>query len=112
VAPAFGNPEVSWARSLADVVDGLTANQTNQFRCALDNYEASLPLGNYALKPAGDTDREIVMAVGSERGWSEGERHFLRANGFTLAQLGSRVLRTETAVTAGLAIIKSKLGLM
>jgi 16S rRNA (uracil1498-N3)-methyltransferase len=108
-------PEVNWARSLADVVGGLSPAQATQFRCALDNYEASLPLGQCDLASAGQSgplDREIVVAVGSERGWSDGERKFLRSSGFTLAQLGTRVLRTETAITAGLAILKAKLGLM
>jgi RsmE family RNA methyltransferase len=36
----------------------------------------------------------------------------LRANGFTLVDLGPRVLRTETASIAALSIVRAKLGLM
>ena len=54
----------------------------------------------------------IILAIGSERGWSPAERDILRANHFTLAHLGPRVLRAETAVTAAIAIVKSHLGLM
>jgi 16S rRNA U1498 N3-methylase RsmE len=36
----------------------------------------------------------------------------LRAHGFALAHLGPRVLRTETAVTAALALVKAARGSM
>lgn len=99
-------PNVTWARSLADVISTLGTN--TQARYALDNYEAASPLGQIHVPG----DHRVILAVGSERGWSKAERSQLRENGFTLAHLGHRVLRTETAVTAGLAIIHSKLGVM
>ncbi|HEY1848006.1 MAG TPA: RsmE family RNA methyltransferase, partial [Opitutaceae bacterium] len=49
----------------------------------------------------------LALAFGPERGWSGAERDLLRARGFTLAHLGTRVLRTETAVVAALAIAKA-----
>ncbi len=76
-------------------------------RIALDNYEASAELGS-TLKASGG--REIVLAIGPERGWSAQERDLFCARGFTLAHLGSRVLRTETAAIAATAIIRSCLG--
>ena len=39
-------------------------------------------------------------------------RAALRGSGFVLAHLGSRVLRTETAVVAAVALVKARLGLM
>jgi RsmE family RNA methyltransferase len=75
---------------------------------ALDNYEAALPLGDWPLAP----DQPIVLALGAERGWSAAERELLRVRCFGLTHLGSRVLRTETAVIAAVAIIRAKLGLM
>jgi 16S rRNA (uracil1498-N3)-methyltransferase len=45
----------------------------------------------------GSTSPAIVVAVGSERGWSPSEIDFLTANGFQAASLGDRVLRTENA---------------
>jgi RsmE family RNA methyltransferase len=51
----------------------------------------------------------LALAFGPERGWSAGERQLLRAQGFELAHLGTRVLRTETAVVAALALAKAAL---
>lgn len=75
---------------------------------AFDNYEATVALGQVELKPSGS----VVLAVGPERGWSSGERVLLRDHRFTVAHLGTRVLRVETAVIAALAIVRTKLGLM
>ena len=73
-------------------------------RIALDNYESDAHLL--------DTRNEhpnIVLAVGSERGWSGDERNTLRATGFKLAHLGPRPLRTEAAVVAGLSMIAGRI---
>jgi RsmE family RNA methyltransferase len=53
-----------------------------------------------------------MIAIGPERGWSAGERDFLRSLSFEMRHLGSRVLRTETACVAAVAIVKAGLGLM
>lgn len=75
-------------------------------RLALDNYEAPCGLGEAPLRGA-----PALLAVGPERGWAGAEREAFRRAGFTLAHLGARVLRTETACTAGLAVVKTRLGL-
>jgi 16S rRNA (uracil1498-N3)-methyltransferase len=74
-------------------------------RLALDNYEAPAPLGQGGPLP----DAPVVLALGSERGWSATERDFLRVKNFSLVHLGSRVLRTETAVVAAVALVKARL---
>jgi 16S rRNA (uracil1498-N3)-methyltransferase len=76
-------------------------------RVALDNYEAGTSLAHLALGTA-----PAVLAIGAERGWSGTERDVLRNAGFSLAHLGSRVLRTETACIVGLALLKARLALM
>jgi len=50
----------------------------------------------------------IVLAVGSERGWTDAEREMLENAGFLRLSMGDRALRTETAciVAAGLALEK------
>lgn len=53
-----------------------------------------------------------MLAFGPERGWSAADRAVLRGSGFALVHLGPRVLRTETAVVAAVALVKAKLGLM
>lgn len=76
-------------------------------RLALDNYEAAGRL--HASLPV--SSGSIALAVGGERGWSASDRTALRAHGFTLVHLGTRVLRTETAVTAALTLVRAGLGL-
>jgi len=74
-------------------------------RIALDNYEGSSRMGDPSpLTPP------VVLALGSERGWSDGERELLRKHGFSLVHLGPRVLRTETAVIASVALALGRLG--
>jgi 16S rRNA (uracil1498-N3)-methyltransferase len=58
--------------------------------------------------PAGSG--EFVLAVGSERGWSEGERAALEAAGFVRASMGDRALRTETACVAAVVLAPEKIG--
>ena len=105
-------PVVTFGRSLGDVIADLPPQAT---RVALDNYESPVALAT-AIKPAATpnepstTNHKIILALGSERGWTAAERDLLRANHFTLAHLGSRVLRTETACVASIAIVKSSLG--
>jgi len=106
-------PEVSFGRKLGGVIADLPSNAT---RVALDNYESPIALASVVeptvlpnVTSASDTVRPIVLALGSERGWTGAERDLLRANGFTLAHLGPRVLRTETACVAAIAIVKSTL---
>ena len=98
-------PDVTWGRSLAAVTTALTAPR----RLALDNYESPSSLRDW--QPAAD-GAEVVLAIGGERGWANAERALLRLHGFEFFHLGPRALRTETACTAALAIVRTKLGLM
>ncbi len=105
-AQAFATrlPAVTHGRPMAAVLDELAGGDV---RVALDNYEAPAGLGALALAPA---PAAVVVALGPERGWSAAERILLRERGFTLAHLGPRVLRAETAAVAAIAILKSRLG--
>jgi RsmE family RNA methyltransferase len=73
-------------------------------RIALDNYEASVSLNRRNPEDGRTTAKGSILAFGPERGWGPADRDLLRASGFMLAHLGSRVLRVETAVVAALAI--------
>ena len=97
-------PELTHGLTLAAALEKTPSAAT---RLALDNYEAPAPLGQ-DQPPAG---APVVLALGPERGWSAAERDFLRAKNFSLVHLGSRVLRTETAVVAAVALIKARLKL-
>ena len=54
--------------------------------------------------------RELVLAIGPEGGWSPRDRELLRAAGFEGMRLGPRILRTETAGIAAIAVLQSRLG--
>lgn len=58
-----------------------------------------------------NTDEEILIAIGSERGWTDNERNLFQDFGFTLYSMGKRILRTETAVCAALSIISANLNI-
>ncbi|MDR0643379.1 MAG: RsmE family RNA methyltransferase [Treponema sp.] len=52
----------------------------------------------------------VVIAVGSERGWSDRERDELESAGFLRLSMGSRALRTETACIAAVVLAMEKTG--
>ncbi len=97
-------PTVSQGNSLVATVAGLSAGGS---RIALDNYESTAALAKIALSPR----LPVVLAIGAERGWSPGERDHLRSHGFELANLGPRILRTETACIAAITLLKARLDL-
>ncbi len=78
-------------------------------RFALDDRS---PIEHDPFPPAerGPTSADVVLAVGPEGGWSDDERAQLGRAGATVLALGGRVLRAETAVFAGLAIVQHRLG--
>lgn len=55
-------------------------------------------------------ERTAVFAVGPEGGWTEDEFSAAAQAGFAEVSLGKLILRTETAVTAGLAALNYALG--
>jgi 16S rRNA (uracil1498-N3)-methyltransferase len=58
--------------------------------------------------PAGEG--AVVLAIGSERGWSDREREALEAAHFVRASMGGRALRTETACVAAVVLALEKIG--
>jgi 16S rRNA (uracil1498-N3)-methyltransferase len=91
-------PEVFHHPRLADSIASLPAVCA---RIALDNYEATRRMAPANMASA------LALAFGPERGWSDAERRMLRDAGFELAHLGTRVLRTETAVVAAVSVAKA-----
>ena len=96
-------PEVTHGRTLAEVIAALPHSGT---RFALDNYESPQTLSAAAVAAP------VTLAFGPERGWSAAERAILRTGGFGFVHLGPRVLRSETAVIATVAVVRAKLGLI
>jgi 16S rRNA (uracil1498-N3)-methyltransferase len=71
------------------------------------------PYGNAAaLGSLGPVSAPAAIAVGSERGWTDGELGALRNAGFVAYSLGRRILKTETAALAACAIMLMRMGFM
>ncbi len=59
---------------------------------------------------SGQAQTAAALAIGPEGGWTDRELEVARQAGFQEASLGTLILRTETAVIAGLASIQFALG--
>ena len=60
--------------------------------------------------PQAIIEKNIELLIGPEGGFSADEIEWARGNGFKIVSLGSRILRTETAPVAALAILQHKFG--
>ena len=67
------------------------------------------PSGSDAL-PLCIAENNCVLLIGPEGGFSANEIHWAQGNDFQIVALGSRILRTETAPVAALAILQHKYG--
>jgi RsmE family RNA methyltransferase len=105
-------PECRIEISLESAIRTVKADSSTPRLIALDNYEAVTTLTDYWKHAAPQPDPAIqtVLAIGSERGWTDRERDILKTASFTLASIGERVLRTETAAIAGTALCLSGMG--
>jgi 16S rRNA (uracil1498-N3)-methyltransferase len=95
------------ARETLRAIEGVSFSA----RVLLDVESPVSSLARFDLgSPSGE--RPLLLAIGSERGWSASERALFRDAGFAACSLGQRILRTETAATAALAIALANSGLM
>jgi len=67
---------------------------------------ATTPAGSLAPKDGG----RVLLAIGPEGGWNAFETALLAAHGFQSVGMGPRILRTDTACIALLAILHAALG--
>ena len=97
-------PVVHQLVSLQACVDSLSVVD-DQIRLVLD-HRASTSFNQVATP----SNRRVVIVVGPEGGLSEEERDWLVGKGFTAVSMGPRVLRTETAALAAIAVMQSLWG--
>ncbi len=95
-------PEVNLCSSLEECL--AIDNSLNGI--ALDNYESTLSLADC------ETKAPVVFAIGPERGWSASERSAFRNAEYTIADMGERVLRSDTACIAAASVLISKLKIL
>jgi 16S rRNA U1498 N3-methylase RsmE len=118
-------PETDTFPSLDAALAALGHPVPGETRWALDPYRAeglfgSLLAGRGGAPDPGDPGsgagepdgRAFVLAVGSERGWTDRELGALAASAFRFASLGDRILRTETACAAAVTLALASLGLL
>ncbi len=105
-AASTGLPEVEFYRDL-QTFSKESGNYYDTDMIVLDNVESTMKLSEYKPKK-----RTSLLSIGSERGWSQRERKLFKLNNFVFASLGSRVLRTETASTAGITLLLARMGLL
>lgn len=104
-------PDVSRESSMSAALDFLeettmpTSGDWNLQLLALDNQAFHPQFSRSELQA-----QRVVVAVGSERGFSDAERIQLRDRGFGLYSMGPRVLRTETAAVCAVALVLAKIG--
>jgi 16S rRNA (uracil1498-N3)-methyltransferase len=96
------------ALAARDAASGLPVAGTRLF---LHPYGDAERMGAAAGKP-GSLAAPAILAVGSERGWTEGETAALGAAGFEARSLGGRILKTETAALAASVLALAGLGLL
>lgn len=88
-------------------IDAAIAKADSDIKILLDNVIGAEPLSSMDLN-----GKSVALAIGPERGWSDRERKLLLSAGYKPALLGSRILRTETAVSAGSAVALSRMKLL
>jgi 16S rRNA (uracil1498-N3)-methyltransferase len=103
-------PRLSWHRSLAEAVTGAPGADPP---LASDHALRVLLVPGAARSLAALTApgiRHAAVAVGPEGDWADDERASAQAAGWQAASLGPRVLRTETAGLAALAVLQTLSG--
>ena len=101
-----GMSEVLFANTADGAIRMVNVHCPGSDLIVLDNVVGSVPLSSAEIGP------EAVIAIGPERGWSDRERRLFSEAGYRPMLLGSRVLRTETACSAGVAVLLSRMGLL
>lgn len=95
-------PEVAPPRTLAGTLASLAPGGS---RLLLDP-EAESSIAASPIAPG----EPVLLAIGPEGGWSPRDREQLQAAGFAGARLGPRILRTETAGLAAIAVLQASFG--
>ena len=105
-AASTGLPEVEFYGNLDDFFRDFN-NFSDSKKIVLDNIEPDVKLSEF--NPGNNS---CLLAIGSERGWSMRERKLFKSKQFVFASLGKRVLRTETASTAGITLFLARMRLI
>jgi len=96
--------EVVLSQCRPTMIDPMALMKDDDNHCHQSSKRTKVPL---SLSPSPCT---AMLAVGPERGWTDDEAKFFRHElGFQSASLGPSILRVDTAVVAGLALVSAAL---
>ena len=90
-------PEITGARPLGEVLAGPFPSGAY-----LDERPGATPLLTHAVR---NRCSEMSIAVGPVGGWTEADLEILTRHGWVSLSLGPRILRTETAAIAAIAVL-------
>jgi len=101
--------------SIRDVTEAASAcaavpMQVRRYLLSADASESLATALRRDLSESTPEHRELALLIGPEGGWSQGELEVAERVGFEPVGLGPRVLRTETAPLAALAIVQALCG--
>ncbi len=110
-------PEVESHWTLKRALDALDtrygpADKQGAARCCLDPYRGEQALSAVAARLSRERQTPFILGIGSERGWTDAELSMMEERGFRFASLGRRILKSETAAVAAVAISLAGLGLL
>ncbi|MGI5085817.1 16S rRNA (uracil(1498)-N(3))-methyltransferase [Treponema putidum] len=98
-------PEFSFCSSVKEALKNLKTASFKGGKILLDIGEHQ-PLSSFRMKKG----EELIIAIGSERGWTQNEREAFFSAGFIPYSMGKRILRTETALTSALSVLLANNG--
>lgn len=104
-------PKLFVHQNLSECLSSIHDRGTTQLSLCLDNIRPVMSLSK-AIKNTILNNKEIVAAIGGERGWTDKERTLFDQRGYTLCSMGNRIMRTETAATVAGSIILNEMGVL
>lgn len=106
-------PKLFVYNTLSNCLEKIMSAYTNSdtIKILLDVANTKCSLTSF-LKERSLTNKTVIGAIGSERGWTNNERMLLQNAQFTSCSMGIRILRTETAVTVASSIILSAMSVV
>ena len=106
-------PELFMHENLRDCLKTVFDGQNDEKAelVLLDNVKPEFRLSD-AVQTRAFENKTVIVAIGSERGWTDKERNIFEQRGFKLYSLGNRVLRTETASTTAVSLILAAMNKM
>jgi 16S rRNA (uracil1498-N3)-methyltransferase len=95
-------PQIGMPQTLSDWLDCNPGKRST--RILLD------PQSSESMATMQKPDSDVELLIGPEGGLSEAERTRCEESGFRAVSLGPRILRTETAALAGIAVLQASWG--